>query len=89
MSRAWILKHFGPATSTSWTVPSTQGLAYAETGNPRKALAQPRFYVRHAGSAGDHADKAADEDQTRKVLATRFVIAQLVAVRAHRDSHVS
>ena len=54
------------------------GLAYAETGKPRKALPQLRFYVRNA-------DASVSEDEARKVLETRFVIAQLLAADGNAD----
>ena len=54
------------------------GLAYAETGKPRKALPQLRFYVQNA-------DASASEDEARKVLETRFVIAQLLAADGNPD----
>jgi hypothetical protein len=58
------------------------GLAYAETGKPRKALAQLRFYVQNA-------DKAADEDEARQMLQTRFVIAQLLAAEGYPDEAIA
>ena len=48
------------------------GHAYAETGKPGKALPQLRFYVQNA-------DTSAGGDEARKVLESRFVIAQLLA----------
>jgi serine/threonine protein kinase len=48
------------------------GHAYAETGKPGNALPQLRFYVQNA-------DTSAGGDEARKVLETRFVIAQLLA----------
>ena len=48
------------------------GHAYAETSKPGKALPQLRFYVQNA-------DTSAGGDEARKVLETRFVIAQLLA----------
>jgi hypothetical protein len=48
------------------------GYAFAEIGKPGQALAQLRFYVLNA-----HAQT--DEDEARKVLESRFVIAQLLA----------
>lgn len=48
------------------------GYAFVEIGKPDKALAQLRFYVLNA-----HAQT--DEDEARKVLESRFVIAQLLA----------
>jgi serine/threonine protein kinase len=54
------------------------GHAYAETGKPGRALPQLRFYVQNA-----HAPAGGDE--ARKVLETRFVIAQLLAVDGYPD----
>lgn len=54
------------------------GYAYAETGKPGKALPQLRFYVENAGAS-------ADEDEARKILETRFVIAQLLAADGQPD----
>lgn len=54
------------------------GLAYAETGKPRKALAQLRFYVQNA-------DHSADDDEAHQMLQTRFVIAQLLAAEGYPD----
>jgi tetratricopeptide (TPR) repeat protein len=54
------------------------GHAYAETGKPGRALPQLRFYVQNA-----HAPAGGDE--ARKVLETRFVIAQLLAADGSPD----
>ena len=54
------------------------GHAYAETGKPGKALPQLRFYVQNA-------DTAASEDEARKALEARFVIAQLLAADGYPD----
>ena len=54
------------------------GHAYAETGKPGKALPQLRFYVQNA-------DTSAGADEARKVLETRFVIAQLLAAEGYPD----
>jgi len=54
------------------------GHAYAETGKPGKALPQLRFYVKNA-------DTSADGDEARRVLETRFVIAQLLAADGYPD----
>jgi tetratricopeptide (TPR) repeat protein len=54
------------------------GHAYAETGKPGKALPQLRFYVQNA-------DTSAGGDDARKVLETRFVIAQLLAAEGYPD----
>lgn len=50
------------------------GLAYAETGQPGKALPQLRFYVTNASASGKI-----------RVLETRFVIAQLLAADGYPD----
>ena len=54
------------------------GHAYAEIGKPGKALPQLRFYVQNAEAAGS-------ADEARKVLETRFVIAQLLAADGYPD----
>jgi len=54
------------------------GHAYAETGKPGKALPQLRFYVQNA-------DSTAGGDEARKILETRFVIAQLLAADGYPD----
>ena len=54
------------------------GHAYAEIGKPGKALPQLRFYVQNA-------DASAGGDEARKVLETRFVIAQLLAADGYPD----
>lgn len=54
------------------------GHAYAETGRPGKALPQLRFYVQNA-------DTSAGGDEARKILETRFVIAQLLAADGYLD----
>ncbi len=54
------------------------GHAYAETGKPGRALPQLRFYVQNA-------DASAGGDEARKVLETRFVIAQLLAADGYPD----
>jgi tetratricopeptide (TPR) repeat protein len=54
------------------------GYAYAEIGKPGKALPQLRFYVQNA-------DTSAGGDEARKVLETRFVIAQLLAADGYPD----
>jgi hypothetical protein len=48
------------------------GHAYAETGNPDKALPQLRYYVQNA-------DAGLDADTADKITESRFVIAQLLA----------
>jgi serine/threonine protein kinase len=58
------------------------GYAYAETGKPGKALPQLRFYVQNA-------DTSAGGDEARKVLETRFVIAQLLAADGYPDEAVA
>ncbi len=53
------------------------GHAYAQIGEPDKALPQLRFYVRHAGAAeGEEADK---------VLGARFTLAQMLAAAGRID----
>jgi hypothetical protein len=55
------------------------GSAYAETGKPGKALPQLRFFVRNASTS-------TDEDEARKVLEARFVIAQLLAAEGYLEA---
>jgi serine/threonine protein kinase len=54
------------------------GNAYAEIGKPGRAIPQLRFYVQNVGTP-------AGRDEARKVLETRFVIAQLLAADGYRD----
>jgi serine/threonine protein kinase len=54
------------------------GHAYAETGKPGRALPHLRFYVQNAGTS-------AGGDEARKILETRFVIAQLLAAEGYPD----
>lgn len=54
------------------------GHAYAEIGNPGRALPQLRFYVQNA-------DASVEGDEARKILETRFVIAQLLSAEGHPD----
>jgi serine/threonine protein kinase len=54
------------------------GYAYAETGKAAKALPQLRFYVQNA-------DGSSSEDEARKILETRFVIAQLLTADGYPD----
>jgi serine/threonine protein kinase len=54
------------------------GHAYAEIGKPGKALPQLRFYAQNA-------DTAASADEARKVLETRFVVAQLLAADGYPE----
>jgi serine/threonine protein kinase len=81
------------------------GYAYAEIGQPGKALPQLRFYVLHnsarapeqasAGSAMASVQASewapvstldlAEEDEARKILETRFAIAQLLATDGRTD----
>ncbi len=58
------------------------GHAYAETGKPGKALPQLRFYVQNA-------DTSTGGDEARKVLETRFVIAQLLAADGYPDEAIA
>ncbi len=52
------------------------GHAYAEIGNPDKALPHLRFYAQNAGSTGE-------ADEADKVLESRFIIAQMLATTGH------
>jgi serine/threonine protein kinase len=54
------------------------GYAYAEIGKPEKALPHLRFYVQNA-------DSSASEDETYKILESRFVIGQMLAAAGHPD----
>jgi len=58
------------------------GHAYAETGKPGKALPQLRFYVQNA-------DTSTGGDEARKILETRFVIAQLLAADGYPDEAIA
>jgi serine/threonine protein kinase len=65
-------KHLPPSDPRVLECAYLAGHAFAEIGKPGQALAQLRFYVLNA-----HVQ--ADEDETSKVLESRFVIAQLLA----------
>lgn len=54
------------------------GHAYAEIGKPDKALPELRFYVQNA-------DASAADDEGDKILESRFVIAQMLAVAGNLD----
>ena len=71
-------RYFPPADPDVLDCAYHAGHAYAETGKPGKALPQLRFYVQNA-------DTSAGGDETRKVLETRFVIAQLLAADGYPD----
>jgi hypothetical protein len=60
------------------TLAANLALAYAEIGKPGQALPQLRFYVQNA-------DTSAGGDEARKILETRFVIAQLLAAEGYPD----
>ena len=52
------------------------GHAYAEIGNPDKALPHLRFYAQNAGATDD-------QDEADKVLESRFIIGQMLAAAGH------
>jgi serine/threonine protein kinase len=54
------------------------GLAYAEIGDPDKALPHLRFYTQNA-------DASAGQDEADKVLESRFIIAQMLAASGDPD----
>lgn len=54
------------------------GQAFAEIGQPGKALSHLRFFVQNADPAGD-------ADEADKILESRFVIAQMLAAAGHPD----
>ncbi len=54
------------------------GIAYAQAGQPDKALAQLRFYVQNA-------DSAASDDEPDRIREARITIAQLLAAAGHHD----
>jgi tetratricopeptide (TPR) repeat protein len=66
-----------PATDT-YVLDSSYhaGSAFAEIGQPDKALPQLRFFVQNA-------DPSADPDEADKILESRFVIAQMLAASGH------
>lgn len=53
------------------------GHAYVEIGEPDKALPQLRFYVHHASAARD--------EETDKVLGSRFALAQMLVAAGRAD----
>lgn len=68
-------KYFGPGDSAVLECAYHAGLAYAEAGEPGKALPQLRFYVENA-----------DRDSgASSILETRFIIAQLRAAVGDPD----
>jgi serine/threonine protein kinase len=71
-------KHLPPTDPRVLDCAYHAGHAYAEIGKTDKALAQLRFYVLNARVQ-------ADEDEARKVLESRFVIAQLLAADGSPD----
>lgn len=58
------------------------GHAYAEIGNPDKALPQLRFYVQNA-------DLSAGGDDVHEIFESRFVIAQMLTAAGHPDEAVA
>jgi serine/threonine protein kinase len=58
------------------------GHAYAEIGRPRKALSHLRFYVKNA-------DASDSEDESVKILESRFLIAQMLASAGQVDDALS
>lgn len=70
-------KHLPPTDSYVLDCSYHAGHAYAEIGKPEKALPQLRFYVQNADASTD--------DEADKVLESRFVIAQMLAMAGHPD----
>lgn len=70
-------QHLAPSDSLVLDSSYHAGHAYAAIGEPDKALPQLRFYVHHAGAAGD--------EETDKVLGSRFVVAQMLAAAGRSD----
>ena len=71
-------RYFRPNDSEVLDCAYHAGYAYAEIGKPGQALPQLRFYVQNA-------DMSAGGDEARKILETRFVIAQLLAAEGYLD----
>jgi serine/threonine protein kinase len=71
-------RYFGPNDPDVLDCAYHAGYAYAEVGKPAQALPQLRFYVQNA-------DYSAGGDEARKILETRFVIAQLLAAEGYSD----
>ncbi|MGH3778521.1 MAG: hypothetical protein ACRDRR_22735 [Pseudonocardiaceae bacterium] len=63
-------QHLAPSDAFVLDSSYYAGHAYAEIGEPDKALPQLRFYVHHAGAAGD--------EEADKVLGARFALAQML-----------
>jgi tetratricopeptide (TPR) repeat protein len=72
------LRYFRPNDSEVLDCAYHAGHAYAEIGKTAQALPQLRFYVQNA-------DSTAGGDEARKILETRFVIAQLLAAEGYPD----
>jgi hypothetical protein len=72
------LRYFRPNDPEVLDCAYHAGYAYAEIGKPGQALPQLRFYVQNA-------DTSAGGDEARKILETRFVIAQLLAAEGYPD----
>jgi hypothetical protein len=71
-------RYFRPSDPNVLDCAYHAGYAYAEGGKPGKALPQLRFYVQNADPSGS-------EEEARKILETRFVIAQLLAADGYPD----
>ena len=76
------LRYFRPNDPEVLDCAYHAGYAYAEIGKPGQALPQLRFYVQNA-------DTSAGGDEARKLLETRFVIAQLLAAEGYPDEAVA
>jgi serine/threonine protein kinase len=75
-------RHFPPDHPDVLDCAYHAGYAYAEIGQPGKALPQLRFFVLNASVP---ASAVARGGKASKILETRFVIAQLLAADGHPD----
>ena len=76
------LRYFKPNDPEVLDCAYHAGYAYAEVGEISKARAQLRFYVQNA-------DTSRGEDEARKVLETRFVIAQLLGADGYTEEAIA
>jgi hypothetical protein len=74
-------QHLGAGDPWALDCAYQAGHAYAQAGNPDKALPQLRYYVMNASPLA-----ARDADEAAKVMESRFVIAQLLAGTGEAES---
>ncbi len=76
-------RHLTPADPLVLDCAYHAGHAYAEIGNPDKAMPQLRFYVQNADPPSRPADSR--EEEAEKVRDSRYVIAQMLAADGRLD----